>query len=300
MEYQLTEEEKELHTRIFPSMRSRDFKRLLDLATIRKTQSTDIVVEKWGFMNEIILIVSWELIEKENEYKTSIIRRWQVIWESTFVLQDNYWGSPSTIYSKWETTLYSWKYEDLRKLLEKSSEMNRTFLDWIVRWIIKKRWLLLPISWYSEGISEVLLSEDERLIHALWFPRMTTQDLASILNNWTMISYKEWDVVTNENSVWMIISWTIRVDREDWQHIRLSSWNFIWEIWWASWGRWIKTKSTSTSEGDVKIVFWDYDKLSLLQNTNPWLFGEFVYHVARDMWIKLTCPLSEWSTYDFS
>jgi len=297
----LSENEKILQTKAFPLLKSRFFKWILKKGEFVNYKKWSKIISKEDKLNNLYLLTKGFLIEKENDYTYQILWPWTFLGEATFILKEDYGGSPSDIFANSDVELFSINHKELQSYLDNNPNSKPWFLDGIVRNMIKKK-KFLKINDFEEGNSqEISLTEEERKLHAFWLSSLNTKELKTLYNISQSESFKEKDkIIDSSNKVWIIVSWEVIVKREDNQFIKLNSWNFLWEVKWI-WTSDYKVKNDIyTNSSSVKILWWDYESLNSLKEYNPKVFSSFVLHIAKNMGIKLTQPLTDWNTYDFT
>ena len=288
-EVQLTEPERDLASRAFPLMRSRDYRSLMEAATIVAPNPGSLLVREGDSMSAVYLVVKGRLIEKSADGAVSFTGRGQMIGEASFVTHEQYGGSPTNISVDSGTELASWSYEEINCLTEKRKDLARALLDGFVRGLVKKR-NVLRTDVVDPGTRESFLTDRERLLHATCCPTMLTGQFKALLALSQLEQHHKGSELDNVGRIGIIADGELRIVREDGQHIVLGRGNFIGEVAFMA-VREDKIRTHVHVLSDAAIYWLSEPALRSLREGNPPLYAAFVESIGRDMAIKLTKPL---------
>ena len=289
----LSEEEKLLLAKSFPSMRTRDFKFLIKHAEIKEISKGVILLDRGGISTSLYLIIEgvFDVVSPNGIIKH--IKRGDFIGEAGFALKDQYNGSNYKIISQ-GGKVYVWNYEKLKKvLLKDDGVLGKAIFDGFLRGLIKKQELLIPKHSLLEEEKESNLSDEERYLHAISLSNLSTNQYFRLMQLGERVTYIKGECILNETyGVGLICKGDVVVKREDNQFFNLSIGNFLGEIRYLA-ALDFKVKATLESKNTSEVIWFSKEKLDGIKMVDPGLYIEVIKALSKDMANKLTSPLVE-------
>ena len=162
--------------------------------------------------------------------------------------------------------------------------------DGIVRGIAKKVELLIPTIVAGSNRQEVVLTDEQRLAHALLLSSMPTCFVKELFSLGIRELFEKGAVITNDDRVGIIVKGMVRIARADDQHIILEDGNFLGEIGFVAQQE-FAVKSVTYAERATQVVWLSHVDLRSLEQANPSLYISFLNCIAKNLAVKLTKPL---------
>lgn len=297
-EITLPENERKLLSIAAPRMRTRDWTKLMAAANVIQLQHGQALINMAEHTDRVYLLVSGKLQEVDSTGHAFETVKGTWLGELSFSLNVQYGGAPTLITSIGNAELRTWTYEELEKLTS-DIQLHDAFLDGVLRGLVRKRSVLLPEDGELLSVQkEIELSSIERQLHAFTFPNMSTGEVKRILALSCSDTIEPNKEISNKDRIGLIANGLIQIAREDQQYIELTKGCLFGEIAFIA-QRDIKVGSISKTMQSTEIYWWDKEVISDMMKNDPRLYAKFIQHIARDMAIKLTQPLSANNSYVF-
>lgn len=290
IEIRLSTSERALLVGAFPSMRSRDLRRLMESAEKRTLKQGDKVVDTGEQMVEVLCLINGTLIEHPQDAAPRLLRPHSLIGEASWLIREQMKGSPSSIIAGEVAQVLAWPYETLDKLAESLPSLKAALTDGAARGMILKRDFLHNDQ--AAGI-EPMLTPSERRLHAGAFPMITSSDLSNLLERSATEKLPANTPLDMAGSVAVIECGRVLARRLDGHEFVLEVGSMIGEMGWAAPDRPRPEHVTLTVIADATLKVWTDDVLRDLALRRPGLFAGFMRAVARDMAIKLSLPMQQ-------
>lgn len=289
-EVPLSEQQRTLLAETFPMMRARSFVRLMEAGQELRPAPGTPLVEYGASMNSLLLVTkgSLALIGPHNDVQ--MMGRGRMVGDITATIGENYGGSPYQIIAGEGAEIITIPHAAIASLRNKNPDFAFAFTDGIVRGIAKKVELLIPTIVAGSNRQEVVLTDEQRLAHALLLSSMPTCFVKELFSLGIRELFEKGAVITNDDRVGIIVKGMVRIARADDQHIILEDGNFLGEIGFVAQQE-FAVKSVTYAEHATQVVWLSHVDLRSLEQANPSLYISFLNCIAKNLAVKLTKPL---------
>ena len=289
-EVPLSEQQRTLLAETFPMMRARSFVRLMEAGQELRPAPGTPLVEYGASMNSLLLVTkgSLALIGPHNDVQ--MMGRGRMVGDITATIGENYGGSPYQIIAGEGAEIITIPHAAIASLRNKHPDFAFAFTDGIVRGIAKKVELLIPTIVAGSNRQEVVLTDEQRLAHALLLSSMPTCFVKELFSLGIRELFEKGAVITNDDRVGIIVKGMVRIARADDQHIILEDGNFLGEIGFVAQQE-FAVKSVTYAERATQVVWLSHVDLRSLEQANPSLYISFLNCIAKNLAVKLTKPL---------
>lgn len=289
IEVRLPEEDRLLGSSVFPQMRSRDIRDLLASAEQIAFADGGVVLSTGDRTDALYCVARGGLLERLPAGDVRRLPRFSLFGDATWLVQEQYDGSPGQLISAGESLLYRWPYDALRELVSGRPEMSAAIADGIARGMVKKRGFLLTDEPAGE---DVPLTLPERRLHAATFGHMRVSPFHALCALSEIEDVPAGAPIEPAGRLGVVERGVVEARREDGHHFSLRHGHLVGEI-----GFFVPERDRGPNvrlvAGDgVTLRWWTPHAIAGIADRGGALHTGLLQAICRDVTGKLAAPLN--------
>jgi len=288
MEVPLTEEETTLAALAFPRMKSRDIKLMLSMAKVRTYEPDTVVLKRTQNTDALTLLSSGSFVESLPSGERWMLRRGSMLGDVSYLLGDQYGGSPGDILAQQLTLAYEWDYQTLKKTSDKNPELASALSDGIARGFAKKRRLLGFSDHMSQAVDSLNapLSLLQKGVHTALFPYLTENEFHVFWEAAGPLDLNPGDSFNPDLGLACICSGEMRFESDDGFTVVLPRLSLIGEFGLLAPDRPNRSSKHVVASAKSLLMFWTPEAIDSFAVLAPQLHTHLMKSLGRDVVLK--------------